>query len=500
MEVLSNLQYGLETALLPSNLIYCFVGVLLGTFVGVLPGIGATATIAVLLPVTYTLEPTAALIMLAGVYYGAEYGGSTASILLNIPGTPSNAITCLDGHPMAQQGRAGVALFMTAIASFFGGALGIIALLIVSPLIISVSRAFGPAEYVAVVIFGLVASAAVTRASPLKGFAMAAIGLLLGTIGIDVNSGTYRFSFGYAPLVDGISLIALAMGIFGLSEVIASLRAAKSDGSIAKVSYRSMVPSKSEAGASVLPMVRGSGIGMLMGALPGTGPTIASFISYATEKRFARDSSRFGQGAIEGIAGPEAANNAAAQTAFVPTLTLGIPGTGTMAIMLGALMIHGIAPGPGLMRQEPELFWGLIGSFFVGNLLLLVINIPMIGLWVRMLAVPYRVLYPAITCLICVGVYSTRNSAFDVVLTAVLGLFGYMMRVMGFPLATLLIGFILGPIFEENARRALLFSRGDLTVFVSSPISIGFLGVSLLIIAGALWGSLRGSLRHSRRT
>ncbi|WIY53179.1 tripartite tricarboxylate transporter permease [Devosia sp. YIM 151766] len=491
MEIVASLFYGFEVALRPENLLYCFIGVFLGTFVGVLPGIGATATIAVLLPVTYALDPTTSFIMLAGVYYGAEYGGSTASILLNIPGTPSNAITCLDGYPLTQQGRGGVALFTTAITSFMGGTAGILALIIVAPIIVSISRAFGPAEYVAVILFGLIASAAVSQARPAKGLTMVALGLMLGTVGIDVNTGTYRFSFNYPPLIDGISLVALAMGIFGVSEVINSIRTSNESGTIGKITFRSMLPNRSDLSAFFGPVIRGSGIGMLMGTLPGTGPTIASFISYAMEKRVAKDKSRFGRGALEGIAGPEASNNAAAQTAFIPTLTLGIPGTATMAIMLGALMIHGITPGPGLMRDQPELFWGLVASFAIGNLMLLVLNIPMIGLWVRLLSVPFKLLYPTIICLICLGVFSVRNSAFDVVLTMALGVVGYFMRAAGFPLAPLLIGFILGPILEENLRRALLLSRGDMAVFIESPLSLAFLLVSLLMVVLSVVGFFR---------
>lgn len=491
MDLLANLALGFATALTPTNLFYCFVGVFLGTFIGVLPGIGALAAVSMLLPVTFYLEPTTALVMLAGVYYGAEYGGSIASILLNLPGTPSAAVTCLDGYPLAKQGRAGVALFMTTMASFVGGTIGIVVLTFFAPALAAFALAFGPAEYVAVMTLGLIAASAVGQGSPVKGIAMVVLGLLLGFVGTDINSGYARYTIGIPDLRDGISLIALAMGLFGLSEVIASIRASTGSMTAKKIPFRSMLPTRPEARASLAPTVRGTTIGSIFGTLPGTGQTIAAFIAYAVEKRVGRKPERFGKGAIEGIMAPESANNAAAQTAFIPTLTMGIPGSATMALMLGALMIHGIQPGPQLMTTHPDMFWGLVASFWIGNLLLLVLNIPLIGIWVRLLRIPYQLLYPAIVVLICVGVYAISNNVFDVGLALVFGVIGYGLRLLGFEPAPLLIGFILGPTFEENLRRALLLSRGDVTALVETPIAASLFAAAALLLAWALWTSLR---------
>lgn len=490
MELLSNLALGFATAFAPANLFYCFLGVFLGTFIGVLPGIGALAAVSMLLPVTFYLEPTTALVMLAGVYYGAEYGGSIASILLNLPGTPSAAVTCLDGYPMARQGRAGVALFMTTIASFVGGTVGIVVLTLFAPSLARFALAFGPAEYVAVMVLGLIAASAVGQGSPLKGIAMVVVGLLLGFVGTDINSGYPRYTLGIPQLRDGIGLVVLAMGLFGIAEVIASIRATAGGFVGGKITFASMLPTRAEARASIAPVARGTGVGALFGTLPGTGQTIAAFLAYALEKRTARAPERFGKGAIEGVMAPESANNAAAQTAFIPTLTMGIPGSATMALMLGALMIHGITPGPQLMSTHPEVFWGLIASFWIGNVLLLVLNIPLIGMWVRLLRIPYQLLYPAIVVLICVGVYAISNNVFDVVLALFFGIVGYGMRLLGFEPAPLLIGFILGPALEENLRRALLLSRGDPTVLVASPIGATLMAIAAGLLVWALWASL----------
>ncbi|MFZ9812646.1 MAG: tripartite tricarboxylate transporter permease, partial [Burkholderiaceae bacterium] len=376
METLDGLLLGLRAALAPQILLYCFVGVFLGTLIGVLPGIGALAAISLLLPITYYIEPTAAIVMLAGVYYGAQYGGSTASILLNLPGTPSSVVACLDGYPMAKQGRAGVALFMTTIASFVGSMLGIALLVMFAPSIAAIGLKFGAAEYFSMMVLGLVAASTLASGSPLKGLAMVVLGLLIGTIGVDVNSGQSRFDFGILPLMDGINLVALAMGVFGVSEIISSVLRAREGVVAEKISMRSMLPRRQEVRDSAIPMLRGTGVGGFFGALPGTGVSIAAFMSYALEKRVAKDPSRFGKGAIEGLTAPESANNAAAQTAFVPTLSLGIPGDAVMALMLGALIMHGIQPGPRLMTEQPELFWGLIVSFGIGNIMLLILNIP----------------------------------------------------------------------------------------------------------------------------
>lgn len=491
MDLIDNIVMGFGFALTMQNLFFCFVGVFMGTFLGALPGIGSLAAVSMLLPLSIGLPPTTALVMLAGVYYGSEYGGSTSSILLNLPGTPTNAVTCLDGYPMAQNGRAGVALFTTTIASFFGGSVGIIALYTLSPFLAKAAIAIGPAEYFSLMVAGLVAAAVVSDDRPLKGIAMVALGLLLGTVGTDVDSGVARYNLGYLELRDGISFIALAMGLFGVSEVILSLRTTMTNRRhIGKVTFKSMLPERWEWIASIKPALRGSAIGGFFGALPGTGGTIATFMGYAVEKKLAKDPSRFGKGAIEGIVSPETANNAAAQTAFIPTLTLGIPGSATMAIMLGALIMNGVVPGPQLMTNNPEVFWGLAASFWIGNVLLLVLNIPLIGLWVRLLQIPYALLYPAILVLICIGTYTVRTSVFDIMLVLAFGVAGYMLRMMKFQLAPILIGFILGPMIEANFKRAMLFSRGDFMTFVERPVSGITLGLTAVLLAWAIYKSL----------
>lgn len=494
MDLLSNLALGFEVAFSPVNLVYCFVGVFLGTFIGVLPGIGALAAVSMLLPVTFYLEPATALVMLAGVYYGAEYGGSIASILINLPGTPASAVTCLDGYPMTRSGRAGVALFMTTAASFVGSGIGIIILTMFAPLLVQVALAFGPAEYFAVMLLGLVAAAAITQGSAIKGIGMVTVGILIGTVGTDINTGVWRFTFNSPYLLDGVSLVALAMGLFGVTEVIASIneRIAAPKGGI---TLRSMLPKDDDIKRSALPMLRGTGVGAFFGTLPGTGQTIASFIAYAIEKRLSRDPSRFGKGAVEGVSAPESANSASALTAFVPTLSLGIPGSATMALMLGAMMIHGITPGPLVISNHPDVFWGVIASFWIGNVLLVVLNIPLIGIWVRLLRVPYQLLYPAIIVLICVGVYSVNSNIFDVVLALLMGIFGYGMRLLAFEPAPLLIGFVLGPMMEENLRRGLLLARGDYAALVLQPITGTILAITVLLVVWSVWKSLRRARR-----
>jgi TctA family transporter len=404
---------GFPIAFSLDNLIYCFLGVFLGTAVGVLPGIGPLAAIAMLLPITFHLDPVAALILLSGIYYGTEYGGSTASILLNVPGTAANAVTALDSYPMAQQGRAGIALLMTSVTSFIGDAIGIVTLIMLSPLIIQIALSFGPTDYFALMMLGLLATAGIGSSEPIKGLASVLIGLLIGTIGVDVNTGIARYNFGFFELFEGISIVVLAIGLFGVTEIIASVtRSHKAYHG--KVSFRSMIPTGDDMRRSVAPTLRGAGIGSFFGALPGAGPMLAAFFSYLVEKRISKSPERFGKSVIEGVAAPEAANNAAAQTAFIPMLTMGIPGSTTMAVILGAMMIHGITPGPLMIQEHPDVFWGLIASFWIGNVLLLVLNIPLVGLWVCILQVPYHLLYPVIVVLICLGVYSVNNSVFDI--------------------------------------------------------------------------------------
>lgn len=484
--LIEQLIQGFGGAFSTVNLLYCLAGVTLGTAIGVLPGLGSLAAVSMIFPVTFYLEPTTALIMLAGVYYGAEYGGSTASILLNLPGTPSNAITCLDGYPMARQGRAGVALFVTTIASFVGGSLGIVLMMGMAPMVASIALAFGPAEYFSAVLFGLVAAGSVS-ASPLKGLSMVTLGLLLGCVGADVNSGVVRYNLGLLELYDGIGLVVLAMGLFGVSEVLASMWSSGRDGLRETISLRSMLPSAAEWRAIRFPMLRGSGVGCIIGPLPGAGPTLAAFLSYAFEKRLSRSPERFGHGAIEGVASPESGNNAAAQTAFIPTLTMGIPGSATMAIMLGALMIHGIQPGPRLMTEHSDLFWEVVASFWIGNVLLLLLNIPLIGVWVSILKIPYKFLYPGILTLICIGVYSINYNVFEVWLVLAIGAFGYLLRVLEFDPAPLLIGFVLGPMLEQNLRRALTISNGDFAIFVDRPISAVLVAAAAVFLASIVY-------------
>ncbi|HWJ89379.1 MAG TPA: tripartite tricarboxylate transporter permease [Pelagibacterium sp.] len=488
-EFLANISLGLTTALTLNNLLYCAIGVTLGTLVGVIPGIGTLAAMSLLFPLTFYLDPIAGLVMLGGIYYGTTYGGSTASILLNLPGTPSNAVVCFDGYPMAQQGRAGVALFMTTIASFVGGSIGIVVIMLFSPFVVSVALEFGSVEYFLLMLVGLLASAVVANAAPIRGIAMVVLGVLLGLVGVDINSGAPRFTFGTFALLDGISLVALAMGLFGVSEIMASVRGLKSAKVEKNISMRTMLPTRDDWRRTPMPMVRGATIGSFLGALPGTGGILASFMAYALETRVAKEPERFGKGAIEGIMAPETANNAADQTSFIPTLALGIPGTASMALMLGVLMIHGISPGPTLMVQRPELFWGVIMSFWVGNILLLVLNIPLIGVWMRILTIPYHILYPSVLVLVCIGVYSVNYSVLDVAFVCGFGVLGYLMRTLDFPAAPLLLGYVLGPLVEQHFRRAMVLSYGEFSTFVGSKLSISLLAIVAGILLYALWRS-----------
>lgn len=483
---------GFPTAFSLHTLAYCFIGVFLGTLIGVLPGIGALTAISLLMPVSFYLDPMTALVMLAGVYYGAEYGGSTASILLNLPGTASNAITALDGYPMAKQGRAGIALFVTTYASFIGGCLGVVLLMLVAPTVARLAVAVGPSEYFAILLFGLIIAATISQGSPLKGLSMVVLGMLIGTIGIDVNSGEYRYAFGVVDLFDGVSLVALALGMFGVAEVMHAIASQTDRGKIEDVTWRSMIPNWADVRKTLIPILRGTGVGSIVGPLPGAGPTIASVMAYGLEKRVSKTPQNFGNGAIEGISSPEAANNAAVQTAFIPTLSLGIPGSPTMAIMLGALMVHGIAPGPKFMVENPEMFWGLIASFWIGNVILVGLNFPMIGIWVRLLQIPYRLLYPVILSLVCAGVFTLGLNVFEVWVVLVFGIFGYGLRLLGFWPAPLLIGFILGPLLEENLRRAMLIAGGDVMVLLQRPVTSLILAFTVIVLGWTIWRALRG--------
>lgn len=497
MELLS---LGFSSALSAQNLFYCFVGVFLGTVIGVLPGIGPIATISMLLPLSFYLEPTTALIMLSGIYYGSAYGGSTTSILLNVPGEASSAVTALDGYPMARSGQAGVALFTAGVASFVGGTIGIVVLMILSPFLVNAALAFGPAEYFSVMVLGLIAATGLGHGTPSKTAAAVVLGLLLGCIGIDTNSGLARFNFGFFELYDGVGIATLAMALFGITEIVSSAGGAQSATFGNKIRLREMLPTRQDVKAGALPTLRGTAIGSFFGALPGAGGTIASFFSYAVEKRSAKDPSRFGKGAIEGIAGPEAAGNAAYQTAFIPTLTLGIPGSGTMAVILGAIMLHGVTPGPMLMTNHPEMFWGLVASFWIGNVMLLILNLPMIGIWVKLLSVPYHYLFPVMIVLICIGTLSISNSLFDIWLVLLIGAVGYFMRLAALSPAPLLLGFILGPMIEINLRRAMVIYQGDFSMLFSRPISGTVLVIALLVAAWSIYSALRSLLGSQQAT
>lgn len=484
--LLQHLGIGFGVALSLNNLFYCLLGALLGTLIGVLPGIGPVATIAMLLPVTFTLPPVSALIMLAGIYYGAQYGGSTTAILVNMPGETSSVVTCLDGYQMARQGRAGPALGIAAIGSFFAGTVSTLIIALFAPPLAEVALKFGPAEYFSLMVLGLIAAVVLAHGSLIKAIAMVLFGLLLGIVGTDVNSGVARFSFGVSELSDGIGFVSVAMGVFGFTEIIMNLEV-KEQREIFTKKVGNLLPTWQDMKDSWGAILRGTALGAALGILPGGGALLASFAAYTLEKKVSKHPETFGKGNIRGVASPESANNAGAQTSFIPLLTLGIPSNPVMALMIGAMMIQGIAPGPQVMTERPELFWGMIASMWVGNLMLIVLNLPMIGMWIKLLTVPYRVLYPAILLFCCIGIYSISNSPFDVMQTAVFGVVGYVFVKLECEPAPLILGFILGPLMEENLRRAMLLSRGDPLVFFQRPISLAMLLVSafllLLVIA-----------------
>ncbi len=482
MEALfAHLGIGFGVALSPINLAYCFFGALLGTLIGVLPGIGPVATIAMLLPVTFTLPPVSALIMLAGIYYGAQYGGSTTAILVNLPGESSSAVTTIDGYAMARNGRAGAALGIAAIGSFFAGCVGTVIIALFAPPLAEVALKFGPAEYFSLMVLGLVAATVLAHGSLIKAIAMTLLGLLLGLVGTDVNSGIARFNFSISELSDGLDFVGVAMGMYGFAEIIGNLEESeKREVFVMKVGR--LLPTLDDMKTCGWTMVRATGLGAILGILPGGGALLASFAAYAMEKKIVKDASQFGKGDIRGVCAPESANNAGAQTSFIPLLTLGIPSNPVMALMIGAMMIQGIAPGPQVMTERPELFWGMIASMWVGNLMLIVLNLPLIGIWVRLLSVQYKLLYPAIMLFCCIGVYSINNSTFDILITSLFGLFGYIAVKLECEPAPLILGFILGPMMEENLRRAMLLSRGDPTVFATRPISAGLLFVTIFLI------------------
>ena len=492
MELLSNLALGFHTAASPMNLLYCLLGALIGTLIGVLPGIGPVQTIAILLPTTFALPPVSALIMLAGIYYGAQYGGSTTSILVNVPGEASSVVTCLDGHQMARQGRAGAALTIAAVGSFVAGCFATLVLAVLAVPLAELAFKFGPAEYFSLMVFGLIGSVVLASASMVKAVGMIVLGLLLGMVGTDVTSGAHRFTFGILELSDGIGFVSLAMGLFGICDIITSLeKREKRD--ILRTKLTGLWLKIADIKLALPAVLRGTLCGSLLGILPGGGAIISSFTAYMIEKKSARDPSGFGKGDIRGVAGPESANNAAAQTSFVPLLTLGIPPNVVLAMMAGAMMIHGIQPGPRVITSNPALFWGVIVSMWLGNLILVLLNLPLVGIWVRLLSVPYRLLFPAILLFCCIGLYSVNNNTFDIGLTALCGLLGYVFHKLECEPAPLILGFVLGPMMEENLRRCMLLSRGDPSVFFTRPLSLAFLLLAAaLLIAMALPNLRRG--------
>jgi TctA family transporter len=484
MAMLDHLGLGLQVAFSLQNLFYAFVGCMVGTLIGVLPGIGPVATIAMLLPITFHLPPVAALIMLAGIYYGAAYGGSTTSILVNLPGESSSVVTCIDGYQMARQGRAGAALSISALGSFFAGTVGTVIIVLFAEPLTQMAQKFGPSDYCSLMALGLVAAVVLASGSVLKAIAMVFLGLLFGLVGTDVNTGAQRFTFDVPELSDGIDFAPIAMGLFGIAEIVVNLERKMTRSGAIKVS--SLWPTREEMRRAIPAAIRGTGLGSILGVLPGGGPTLAAFSSYTLEKKISRTPERFGKGAVEGVAAPESANNAAAQTSFIPMLTLGIPSNAVMALMVGAMIIQGIQPGPEVMTKKPDLFWGMIASMWIGNLMLVVINLPMIGMWVKLLTVPYRFLSPAILLFCSIGAYSLANSTFHVHQVAIFGVMGYIFSRLGCEGAPFLLGLVLGPQMEEYFRRAMLLSRGDPSVFIQRPISLGLLiatAVLLLLMA-----------------
>ena len=490
MEILQNVWLGFSVSLTATNLMYCFIGCLVGTLVGVLPGLGPLATVALLLPLTFKLAPTSALIMLAGIYYGAQYGGSTTSILVKLPGESSSIVTCLDGYEMAKQGRAGPALAISAIGSFFAGCAGTLVIVLFGPVLAGLALKFGAPENFALMTLGLVMPIVMSTGSVAKAIGMTLLGILLGLVGTDVNSGDYRFTFDEPQLLDGIGIVAVSLGLFGITEIIANLE--RNEG-VASSSMRigRLMPTREDMRRSWKPILRGTTIGSIFGLLPGTHAIIASFASYSVEKKLSKTPEKFGTGMIEGVAGPESANNAAAQTYFIPMLTLGIPTGAMMALMLGAMMLQGIVPGPQVMTQKPDLFWGLVVSMWVGNAMLLILNLPLVGIWVKLLSIPYKILFPAILMFCCIGGYLINNHPIEVYMAGAFGLAGYLLMKLDCEPAPLLLGFVLGPMIEENLRRSLFISQGDPTVFVTRPICLALLLMTAAAFAYALLTAVR---------
>ena len=490
-ESLAALWSGFGVALEPANLFWSFFGVVVGNLIGVLPGMGPISAISMLLPLTYGLHPVPAILMLAGIFYGSQYGGAIGAILLNLPCHPPHAVTCLDGYPLTQKGRSGVALGITMLCSFFAASVGIIVMILASPLLVRVAYLFGPPEIFSIMLLGLVAGGTMSRGSPLKGIAMTIIGMLAGIVGADALTGTERFTFGITNLDGGVELVALALGVFGVGEFLRNVNNMAEVVAPIRMRLRDMRPSRADLREAFLPMLRGTGIGTLFGAMPGTGPTITTFIAYALEKRLSRHPEQFGHGALAGVAAPEAASHSKTQVDFIPTMSLGIPGDPVMALILGALMIQGIQPGPMLITQHADLFWGLVASFWIGNVLLVILNVPLIGLWVRLLRVPYRLLFPSALFFIAVGVYSTQNNLFLIWEVLAFGIIGAIFSALDFPVAPIMLGFVLGPMVEDNFSRSLLLSHGHLAVFLQRPISAVFITATALLVLAQIVLRLR---------
>lgn len=488
-DILNNLVTGFNVALSLQSLAFCFAGVLIGTLVGVLPGVGPIAALAMLLPATFYLSPTSALILLSGIYYGSQYGGSTTAILVNMPGESSSVVTCLDGHEMARKGRAGAALAVAAIGSFIAGTFGNALIVIIGPPLSKLALQFGSADYFSLMTLGLTGAIVLARGSLLKAAVMILLGLFLGLVGTDLTSGVQRMTLGVSDLFDGFSITCLAIGLFGIVEILLNLE--RPEGRKANANVGSLMPTRDEIRRATPPILRGTILGSILGLLPGGGALLASFASYALEKRISKTPWEFGHGAIEGVAGPESANNAGAQTSFIPMLTLGLPSNPVMALMIGAMILQGITPGPSIITNQPDLFWGLIASMWIGNLMLVIVNLPLIGLWLSLLKVPYRLLFPLILLLCCIGVYSTNNSSFDVVVLAGFALLGVILFKLGFEAAPLLLGFVLGPLMEENLRRALMLSQGDPLIFLEKPISCALLILSAGLLALVVLPTIR---------
>jgi TctA family transporter len=495
LQSLHDLWFGFGIALEPSNLMWCFFGVLVGNLIGVLPGMGAMSAMSMLLPLTYVMNPVAAVMMLGGIFYGSQYGGAIGAILLNLPSHPPHAVTCLDGYPMTKAGRGGTAMGITMLCSFFAASIGILIMVFASPWLTAMAFKFGPAEIFSIMLLGLVAGATMSRGSPLKGVAMTLFGLLCGVVGTDVNSGVMRFTFGNIHLADGIELVALAMGLFGIADFLLSVNSLKPIEIKSTLRFRDMWPNRAELKEAFWPMVRGTAVGTLFGAMPGTGPTITTFIAYALERKISKTPEKFGTGMIAGVAAPEASAHAKTQIDFIPTMSLGIPGDAVMALILAALIIHGIQPGPQLITDHPDMFWGLVASFWIGNVLLMVFNMPLIGVWVKLLQVPYRYMFPSAMFFIAVGVYSTKNEMFPLWELLAFGLIGVLFMVLRFSVAPILLGLVLGPMMEENFRRAMLLSHGSMDIFIVNPISASFVGITALLLAAVTWSVWRANRR-----